>query len=620
MEESRTDNNSGAHQNKPEGQLIKSPEGVYRLLRRLQSKHTPLKLHFDSVADYYTSMVLAVNYKEGYFLLDEVTPKWGDELMAKAIPFSFDSFHDGCKISAAHMQASGRAVKEGSPIYKIPFPTELQFLQRRQFYRAPIRMSLEIPVRLGVKVPPVKRDEYDNIIPQNPTWAHEGLLRDLSAQGCQIEVPGDLQEALPKNTEYTSCHIIFPNGHLIDLGIAVRHVGYDENRDISSLGCQFINMNPKLDRQISFVVTELQRDNARASSGNAISAPASELFTPPAANKEKGKDGKKDETGKNQERNEPNPALPEKISIAEAHTKAVGAVRRLVMQLREKNPLSIKEIWEVCDLLLQALEQDRQELILYTRIRTIGNYLYEHSVSVAVLLVDQTQHNVTNPKSRDKDYLRNLMFAGLCHDLGKGLIPERIIGKGGDLTEQEAKVMHKHSLLTREILSRQQGTPEIALLVATQNCERLDGSGHPEHLKSISISPVGKLAAVIDVFDAMTNGRSYKAGLPHAVAYKRLMGMQQQLELAAVQQLIKRQGLFPIGSLVSFENGDLGFVKRQNEDHQPQVVRLVYNKQSNQAIPMRDVDLNKTPSLGKLIGPDDPARYQLSNDLLLDEL
>ena len=605
-----SNNGTGSEEPKEEGQLIKSREGIYRLMRRLQVKHTPLKLRFDSVADHYTSMVLAVNFKEGYILLDEVTPKWGDELMAKAIPFHFDSYHDGCKISAEKLQAVGRAVKEDSPVYKVPFPAELHFLQRRQFYRAPVRLSLNINVRLGVSVPPIKRDEYDNIIPQSPTWEHEGVLRDLSAQGCQIEAKGDLRETLPKNTEYSCCHIIFPNGHLLDLGIAIRHVGYDEKRDISSLGCQLINMDPKLDRKISFIVNELQRDNARSSSGNS-SAPISELFLDAL-----GKENNKDAISEAEEEAEE----LEKFTTEEVHHKAVRCVQMLVNSLREKTALPIAQTWEVTDLLLDKLQKDRQQLILVTRIRTPANYLYEHSVSLAVLLADQTMFNQDNPKSRDLDYLRNLIFAGLCHDLGKGLIPDRIVSKTGVLSEQEAKVMHKHSLLTREILSRQQGMPDLALTIATQNCERLDGSGHPEHLKGISISPIGKLAAVIDVFDAMTNGRSYRAGLPHALAYKRLLAMRDKLDLASIQQLIKRQGLYPLGSLVAFENGDLGFVKRHDQNNQPSIVRLVFNKLTNQPLEHKDLKLSTLPNSKKKLLPEDPAKYQLFNDLLLNEL
>jgi len=604
---------------KPEGQLISTREGIYRLLKRLQNKHTPLKLNFDAVADKYTSMVVSVNYKEGYFLLDEVTPRWGDDLMAKAIPFSFESYHDGCRISASKVQASGRAIKDGAPIYKVAFPKNLHFLQRRQFYRAPIRMSLEIKVLLGVKEPPEKRDEYDNLIPQDPTWEYEGLLRDLSAQGCQVDVEGDLQETLEKNTQFDNCHIIFPNGEVINLSIIVRHIGYDEKKKVSSLGCQFTNMDPQKDQKISFVVNELQRDNARNASGNASNAAPSELFEPaqPEKDSKNKKTKDKDKEKKDSEKEE---SASSPLDVKTAHQLAVKAVRTLVTQLRNKEPLDIKLAWQAADQLLAALEKDRQKLILYTRVRTTGQYLFEHSVSVAVLLADQTQFNTANPKSRDQNYLRNIIFAGLCHDLGKGLIPERIIGKTGDLTEQEAKVMHKHSLLTREILSRQPGTPDLALQIATQNCERLDGSGHPERLKGLSMTPAGKLAAVIDVFDAMTNGRSYRAGLPHALAFKRILGMSNQLDQGMAQELIKNQGIFPIGSLVGFANGDLGFVKRQTDNKTPDIVRLAFNKNTGRPLALQDIQVGSSSSWKKVVGPEDPAKYKLNNDLLLDDI
>lgn len=614
-----TSNDKATRDKKPEGQLISTREGIYRLLKRLQNKHTPLKLNFDAVADKYTSMVVSVNYKEGYFLLDEVTPRWGDDLMTKAVPFSFESFHDGCRISASQVQASGRAVKDGAPIYKIAFPKNLHFLQRRQFYRAPIRMSLEIKVLLGVTVPPEKRDEYDNLIPQEATWEYDGLLRDLSAQGCQVDVEGDLQETLEKNTQFDTCHVVFPNGDVIELSIIVRHVGYDEKKNISSLGCQFTNMDPQKDQKISFVVNELQRDNARNASGNASNAPPSELFEPPAIDKDsKNKKGKNKD--KDKEENKEETSVSGILDIQSVHQLSVKAVRTLVTQLRNKEPLDIKMAWQAADQLLAALEKDRQKLLLYTRVRTTGQYLYEHSVSVAVLLADQTQFNTANPKSRDQNYLRNIIFAGLCHDLGKGLIPERIIGKTTDLTEQEAKVMHKHSLLTREILSRQPGTPDLALQIATQNCERLDGSGHPERLKGLSITPAGKLAAVIDVFDAMTNGRSYRAGLPHALAFKRILSMNNQLDQGMAQELIKNQGIFPIGSLVSFANGDIGFVKRQNDNKNPDIVRLVFNKNLGRPLALQDVQVGSGSSWEKVAGPEDPAKYKLNNDLLLHDI
>ncbi len=616
---------------KPQGQLISTQEGKYRLLKRLENKHTPLKISFDAVADRYTSMVIAVNYKEGYFLLDEITPRWGDDLMAKAVPFNFESYHDGCRISASRLQASGRAIRDGAPIYRVPFPESLHFLQRRKFYRAPVRRSLLIKVRIGTYPETDALHEQENPAQQEPVWVHEGLLRDLSAQGCQVDIEGDLSNTLEKNILFPVCHIIFPNGDLIDLSMFVRHIGYDEDKNISSLGCQFDELEPQKEQKISFVVTELQRDNARNASGNTTNASPSELFEPPTIDSKNTKNRKSNKEAsphkdtsedKSSSKNNEEITASSNLTPKAAHQLAVKTVKTLVGQLREKRPLEITSAWQAAEQLLATLLKSRQTLLLYTRVRVTGQYLYEHSVSVAVLLADQLMADKSNPKARDKDYLRSIIFAGLCHDLGKGLIPERIFAKTGSLSPQEAKVMHKHSLVTREILSRQPGTPEIALQIVTQNCERLDGSGHPEHLKGISITPLGKLAAVIDVFDAMTNGRSYRAGIPHALAFKRLLRMDQQLDQGFIQQLIRHQGVFPIGSLISLPNGDLGFVKTlsNSTSPEPQEVRLVFNKNTGRALPLKDIQVGSSPAWKKVVGPEDPAKYKLSNDLLLHEL
>lgn len=87
-----------------------------------------------------------------------------------------------------------------------------------------------------------------------------------------------------------------------------------------------------------------------------------------------------------------------------------------------------------------------------------------------------------------------------------------------------------------------------------------------------------------------------------------------------MQQLIKRQGLFPLGSLVAFENGDLGFVKQQDASYQPEVMRLVYNKFSQQALEPKDLLVSSLEPEQKKLLPEDPAKYHLDNSVLLHKL
>lgn len=604
--------------NKPEGRAITRPEGIYRLLNRLKSKHSSLGIRFASVADSYTSLVLAVDFKKGCFFLDEVSPQWGDNLMAKAVPFSLVGFYDGCKVTIENLQATGRAIRDGAPVYRIPFPKKLYYLQRREFYRAQIRATLRILVQLGIEIPEQERDEYGNLLgPGEPTWKHQGLLRDLSAQGCQIEISGDVTSLIEANHCYNLCYIIFPSKDQLDLEITVRHLAYDPITKSTSLGCQFTNLDPNLDRQISFIVNELQRDQARTASGN-TDAPVPSLFVEAEEIEEA-----EDEINEEKDAAEENAAAEAavvKINLEKVCAACIGQVKELVSNLKNRQPLDIAKTMELAKSLVQALQFDREKLLTLTRLRTPANYLYEHSLSVAVLLVDFTLQDSSNPDAKNEEYLTHLAFAGLCHDLGKGLIPEKIFAKAGKLTPAEYKVMHKHSLLTREILSRQQGTPEIALTLATQNCERIDGSGHPEGLTEDAISPLGKIAAILDVFDALTSNRTYQQAVPYAVAYKALLAMPDKLDQGYVRQLIRTQGIYPLGSLVSLSTGEVGFVVSHNPDASPRVLRLVYNRNLQTLIQPKLLELASIKGIKPTLKPDMPTTYALNPRLaLLDD-
>ena len=137
------------NQSAPQGQLLTKPESIYGLLNRLRDNHTPLKLHFNTVEGAYSTIILKVDLKGRHFIIDQVTPDWGDRVMAKSGAFMFEAFYDGCRITSSIMRAVGKGVQDGQPIYKIPFPDELDYFQRRQFYRAQIRRGVVIDAILS---------------------------------------------------------------------------------------------------------------------------------------------------------------------------------------------------------------------------------------------------------------------------------------------------------------------------------------------------------------------------------------------------------------------------------------------------------------------------------------
>lgn len=104
-----------------------------------------------------------------------------------------------------------------------------------------------------------------------------------------------------------------------------------------------------------------------------------------------------------------------------------------------------------------------------------------------------------------------LRRAAALHDIGKIGIPDALLRKPGALTEGEQRVMRTHTSIGARIL----GNSHVPLLqlaetVAFSHHERWDGSGYPRALREQEIPAAGRIVAVADAFDAITNDRPYR--------------------------------------------------------------------------------------------------------------
>jgi len=106
-----------------------------------------------------------------------------------------------------------------------------------------------------------------------------------------------------------------------------------------------------------------------------------------------------------------------------------------------------------------------------------------------------------------------LQLAGLLHDVGKIGVPEWVLNKPGELTDDEFALVMRHPVHGAEIISNIQSphVPEVAASVLHHH-ERWDGSGYPGGLKGEESPRVARILALADAFDAMTSDRPYRKG------------------------------------------------------------------------------------------------------------
>lgn len=119
---------------------------------------------------------------------------------------------------------------------------------------------------------------------------------------------------------------------------------------------------------------------------------------------------------------------------------------------------------------------------------------------------------------------RVIEFAALFHDVGKVAIPDSILLKPGKLTAEEYEIMKIHPVKSAEIIQPlthhaffKQMIPGIL-----HHHERIDGMGYPHKLIGDAVPIESRIILVADTFDAMTQMRAYRKGLPPEVAHKEL--------------------------------------------------------------------------------------------------
>ena len=143
-------------------------------------------------------------------------------------------------------------------------------------------------------------------------------------------------------------------------------------------------------------------------------------------------------------------------------------------------------------------------------------YTHGHSARVAELSVHLGQRLGLRPAA-----LRSLAEGAYLHDVGKVGIPDHVLNKPGALTEEERAWIQQHPVVGSDIVGRAPSLRD-ALAVIRQHHERFDGRGYPDGLAGEQISLAARIVAVVDVWDALTSDRAYRAAWPPDRALRHL--------------------------------------------------------------------------------------------------
>lgn len=264
----------------------------------------------------------------------------------------------------------------------------------------------------------------------------------------------------------------------------------------------------------------------------------------------------------------------------------------------------VAALFDVVEQLLSQVLQSESEAGLES-LKTHNDYTYQHSIDVAAVGAVIGYRAGLSPME-----LKELALGCLLHDIGKVYIDVAILDKPGPLTDAEWADMKRHPYLGFELTRRMPLTTIFPAHVAYQHHERQDGSGYPRGLAGSNrlvrnsaerFDPkrmllIAEIAAVADVYSALTSDRPYRPALGHDVAGDLIADMAgSHLNRGVVRLFNRTVPRYPVGHWVAVTAGRFtGYrgVVTHVPAHRPDrpTVRLLVDRRGEQMPSPEEVD------------------------------
>ena len=253
-------------------------------------------------------------------------------------------------------------------------------------------------------------------------------------------------------------------------------------------------------------------------------------------------------------------------SVAEETERArtiVGKSKRAVMKMfgeaRLGRVVEAADVAPLVDEISASVARNPSALINVARLKNKDEYTYMHSVAVCALMV-----NLARTLELNEVLVRELGLAGMLHDLGKMAVPDPVLNKPGKLTDEEFAVVREHPQRGYDLLVQAEDAPAIAAEVVLHHHEKYDGTGYPHGLKGEAISLHARMAAICDVYDAITSNRPYKDGWAPSESIARMLEWEGHFDPKLLDAFVRSIGIYPVGTLVRLRSNRLGLIVAEN--------------------------------------------------------
>ena len=316
-------------------------------------------------------------------------------------------------------------------------------------------------------------------------------------------------------------------------------------------------------------------------------------------------------------------ALPQTVEsrryARELYFAAIAIVREIMEEVADGRTFNLRKAKRLMQQIAAFFMEDEFILLSLAMIKDYGQYVYNHSVNVAIYSI-ALGLQLELPKKN----LIQLGVASLFHDIGKMRIPRSILNKSGQLSADEWKVIQKHPIYGVETIAEANGWNETTarmIETAFEHHMKEDLTGYPKLAAKREVTLFGKIIAIGDFYDNLVRSSSYQLFPVFSDRTTSLLLERggRDFDPTLVKLFVHMIGFYPIGTLVALDDEEMGIVVAPNKDvelfDRPKVLRIHFQDgeyKGRGVVDLAEIDDKTGKHRNTIAKPLDPNEYQLN--------
>lgn len=252
-----------------------------------------------------------------------------------------------------------------------------------------------------------------------------------------------------------------------------------------------------------------------------------------------------------------------KKKASEVFREAVETVKDMVQAMHMGKASNMRKMNTTVQTMVDNILENRDAFIGLTSIKMYDEYTFAHSVNTSVLAI-----SLGTFLSFEKPQVAALGIAALMHDIGKVNVPHEIINKPGKLNDEEWAAVKRHPVEGALLLADTPGVSKLAMVAAFEHHQHGDARDYPQVDGDPRKHPFSQIISIADVYEALTAARVYYSiQMPADEAIRILLKKRgAPFNPVLINEFIKMIGIFPVGTLLKLDTGEIGLVVHQTRD------------------------------------------------------